>query len=138
MRLNKVTLISREVLIALNRNNEDLALTDAQIEYFLKVQHSLGKILYFDQHGLEKFIIVQPQSLVNILRSFITDEHFWPNDESLRDILGLQSIDFRVIFVFCIYKEDVVVYYTLMLFMILKHFFEAFGQPFSPVNTIFL
>jgi hypothetical protein len=25
--------------------------------------------------------------LVNILRSFITDEHFWPDDESLRDIL---------------------------------------------------
>jgi hypothetical protein len=25
--------------------------------------------------------------LVNILRSFITDEHFWPHDESLRDIL---------------------------------------------------
>ena len=54
---------------------------------FLKAQHSLGKILYFDQHGLEKFIIVQPQSMVNILRSFITDELFWPDDESLRDIL---------------------------------------------------
>jgi hypothetical protein len=49
------------------------------IEHFLKAQHSLGKILYFDQHGLEKFIIVQPQSLVNILRSFITDVqgHFY-------------------------------------------------------------
>jgi hypothetical protein len=56
-------------------------------ECFLKAQHSLGKILYFDQHGLEKFIIVQPQSMVNILRSFITYEHFWPDDESLRDIL---------------------------------------------------
>jgi hypothetical protein len=46
----------------------------------------------FDQHGLEKFIIVQPQSLVNILRSFITDEHFWPDDESLRDILRAMII----------------------------------------------
>jgi hypothetical protein len=87
MRSNKTTLISKEVLIDLNRSNEDLALTDTQIEYFLKVQHSLGKILYFDQPGLDKFIIVQPQSLVNILRSFITDEHFWPDDKSLRDIL---------------------------------------------------
>jgi hypothetical protein len=25
--------------------------------------------------------------LVNILRSFITDEHFWPDDKSLQDIL---------------------------------------------------
>ena len=40
-----------------------------------------------DQHGLEQLIIVQPHSLVNILRSFITDEHFWPDDKSLRDIL---------------------------------------------------
>ena len=87
MRSNKTTLISKEVLIDLNRSNEDLALTDTQIEYFLKVQHSLGKILYFDQHGLEKFIIVQPQSLVNILRSFITDELFWPQEKGLRDIL---------------------------------------------------
>jgi hypothetical protein len=87
MRSHKTILISKEDLTALNRSNEDLALTDTQIEYFLKVQHSLGKILYFDQHGLEKFIIVQPQSLVNILRSFITDVLFWPQDKSLRDIL---------------------------------------------------
>ena len=87
MRSDNTILISKEDLTALNRSNEDLALTDTQIEYFLKAQHSLGKILYFGQQGLEKFIIVQPQSLVNILRSFITDEPFWPNDESLRDIL---------------------------------------------------
>ena len=87
MRSENETLISKEDLTDLNRNNEDLALTDTQIEHFLKAQHSLGKILYFDQHGLEKFIIVHPQSLVNILRSFITDEYFWPNDKRLQDIL---------------------------------------------------
>jgi hypothetical protein len=41
----------------------------------------LGKILYFDQKGLDHFIIVQPQSLVNILRSFITAECFWPDKQ---------------------------------------------------------
>jgi hypothetical protein len=87
MRSHNTTLISKEYLTALNRNNEDLSLTDTQIEHFLKAQHSLGKILYFDQHGLEKFIVVQPQSLVNILRSFITSELFWPQEKSLRDIL---------------------------------------------------
>jgi hypothetical protein len=87
MRSHNTTLISKEDITALNRSNEDLVLTDTQIEHFLKAQHSLGKILYLDQHGLDKFIIVQPQSLVNILRSFITDEHFWPQDKSLRDIL---------------------------------------------------
>ena len=81
MRSDNTTLILKEYLTALNRSNENLALTDTQIEHFLKSQHSLGKILYLDQHGFEKFIIVQPQSLVNILRSFITDEHFWPDDK---------------------------------------------------------
>jgi hypothetical protein len=87
MRSDNTTIISKEDLTALNITNEDLALTDPHIEHFLKAQHSLGKILYFDQHGLEKFIIVQPQSLVHILRSFITDELFWPQEKSLRDIL---------------------------------------------------
>jgi hypothetical protein len=87
MRSDNTTLISKEDLTALNISNEDLALTDTHIEHFLKAQHSLGKILYFDQHGLKKFIFVQPQSLVNILRSFITDELFWPQEKGLRDIL---------------------------------------------------
>ena len=83
MRSDNTTLIAKEDIIALNRSNEDLALTDTQTEHFLKTQHSVGKILYFDQHGLEKFIIVQPQSLVNILKSVITDELLWPQEKSL-------------------------------------------------------
>jgi hypothetical protein len=62
-----MNIISREDLATLNQRNEDLALTVKQIKYFLNDQHSLGKILYFDQHELNNFIIVQPQSLVNIL-----------------------------------------------------------------------
>jgi hypothetical protein len=80
-------IISKEELITLNLRNEDLALNVEQIKYFLNAQHSLGKLLYFDQQGLDHFIIVQPQSLVHILRSFITAECFWPKDEELKDIL---------------------------------------------------
>jgi hypothetical protein len=87
MRLHNMNIISKEELTTLNERNADLALTVKQIKYFLNVQHSLGKILYFDQHGLDNFIIVQPQSLVNILNSFITDELFWPKDKELRGIL---------------------------------------------------
>jgi hypothetical protein len=82
-----MNIISKVELTTLNQRNEDLVLTVEQIKYFLNFQHSLGKILYFDQHGLDNFIIVQPQSLVNILRSFITDEHFWPEDKELKGIL---------------------------------------------------
>ena len=81
LRLHDMNIISKEELITLNQRNEDLALkNDKDIKYFLDVQHSLGKILYFDQPGLDHFIIVQPQSLVHILRSFITAKEFWPNE----------------------------------------------------------
>ena len=87
LRSDNMNIISKEELMTLNQRNEDLKLKDEQIEHFLNVQHSLGKILYLDNQGLDHFIIVQPQSLVHILRSFITDEDFWPKDKELKDIL---------------------------------------------------
>ena len=87
LRLHNMNIISKEELLTLNQRNEDLALTVEQIKYFLNDQHSLGKILYFDQHGLDNFIIVQPQLLVNILSSFITAKNFWPKDKELECIL---------------------------------------------------
>jgi hypothetical protein len=83
-----MNIISKEELMTLNQRNEDLALKDEQIEHFLNVQHSWGKILYFDNQGLNHFIIVQPQALVNILRSFITDKQFWPKEETFNNILS--------------------------------------------------
>ena len=87
LRLHNMSIISKEELITLNERNEDLALTDEQIKYFLNDQHSMGKIVYFDQHGLDDFINLQPQSLVNILRSFITAKCFWPENKELKGIL---------------------------------------------------
>ena len=88
LRLHQMNIISKEELITLNQRNEALELkNDTDINFFLNFQHSLGKILYFDQPGLDHFIIVQPQSLVHILRSFITAEKFWPKDEKMRGIL---------------------------------------------------
>ena len=75
LRLHNINIISKEELITLNQRNVDLKLTDEQIKELLNVQHSLGKILYFDQQGLCNFIIVQPQLLVNIIRSFHTAEY---------------------------------------------------------------
>jgi hypothetical protein len=56
---------------------------------------------------------------------------------SKEDLTALNRSN-RVIFICSIYKEDVIEYYALMLFMILKHFLKVFGQLFAPVNTIFL
>jgi hypothetical protein len=55
LRLHDMNIISKEELMTLNQRNEDLALNVKQIEHFLNVQHSLGKILYFDN---DKHIIL--------------------------------------------------------------------------------
>ncbi|CAG2220165.1 unnamed protein product [Mytilus edulis] len=69
--------------------NDDLALNEPQMEDFLVVQHSLGKLMYYSHPGLNNFIIIHPPALVNILRSIVTDEKFFPEDENLRSILKI-------------------------------------------------
>lgn len=88
MRTKGINLISKEEIQNMNQSNSEFMLSVFNLEEFLRIQHSLGKIMFFDQPGLHNFIVVQPTSMVNILRSFITDEMFWPkNDEQLRRIL---------------------------------------------------
>lgn len=73
-----VNIISREQLLDLNSRNESMILTETQLETFLKVQHSLGKLLYFDVENLRDFIIISPAYLVEVLRSIVTEKQFWP------------------------------------------------------------
>ncbi|CAC5404692.1 unnamed protein product [Mytilus coruscus] len=84
---DNIHIIPKAYLAEANTMNKDLALSDKQLDEFLLTQHALGKIMYFDQPELNNFIILYPPALVNILRSFITDEMFWPKDETLRNIL---------------------------------------------------
>ncbi|CAC5426423.1 unnamed protein product [Mytilus coruscus] len=56
--------------------------------------------MYFNQPELNQFIILYPPALVNILRSFITDEMFWPEDEIRRNILRRMTDTGKI------YKKD--------------------------------
>ncbi|XP_052098003.1 uncharacterized protein LOC127732858 [Mytilus californianus] len=80
-------IISRIELSALNTKNESLILTERQIETFLKVQHSLGKLVYFDVENLRDLIIISPAYLVEVLRSIVTEKQFWPQGERFSLIL---------------------------------------------------
>lgn len=44
----------------------------------MRTQHAIGKLIFFDQDELSQFIIIEPSVLVNALRSFVTDEMFFP------------------------------------------------------------
>ncbi|CAG2188904.1 unnamed protein product [Mytilus edulis] len=91
MKTDERYFVRKSELQKVNLENGDLALTDAQFENFLKIQHSLGKLLYFGEHGIDNFIVVQPSAFVNVMRSFVTDELFWPKDAEIIEILPVLS-----------------------------------------------
>ncbi|VDI26119.1 Hypothetical predicted protein [Mytilus galloprovincialis] len=81
---NKKILTMNE-LNDINKQNDKMALTPAQLKSFLKVNHALGKIIYFDEACLRDNVIIDPVFLVDVLRSIVTDDQFWP--EHLKEIL---------------------------------------------------
>lgn len=83
-----INIISRDQLLALNSKNESMVLSDMQIETFLKVQHSLGKLLYFDLENLRHCIIISPAYLVEVLRSIVREMQFWPKGQMFSRILS--------------------------------------------------
>lgn len=87
MRVTGVQMITKKRILEVNKSNKEFTLSERRVEDFLLVQHSIGKLLYFDEPLLRDFIVIQPTAMVNILRSFITDRMFWPKEESLSRIL---------------------------------------------------
>ncbi|XP_052075482.1 uncharacterized protein LOC127712931 [Mytilus californianus] len=81
-----VNILTIEQLQMFNSQNQSMVLTDNQLETFLKVQHSLGKLLYFDVANLRDFIIIAPAYLVEVLRSIVTEKQFWPKGKQLQSI----------------------------------------------------
>ncbi|XP_052059095.1 uncharacterized protein LOC127699790 [Mytilus californianus] len=100
MRSQNINVITRNQLEYINRLNEDLALTGGQLEDFLRNQDATGKVMYYKQPGLEGFVIIHTPALVNIMRSFITDEMFWPDNAELKEILQ------KLVLTGNIYKSD--------------------------------
>lgn len=83
-----INILSRDELMELNsKNDESMKLSERQMETFLKVQHSLGKLLYFDVENLRDFIIISPSFLVEVLKSIVTEKQFWPKEDGFLSIL---------------------------------------------------
>jgi hypothetical protein len=66
--------------------NDDMALTTAQLNLFLKIAHASGKLIHFDDKDLREYVIVDPAYLIEVLRSIVTEKLFWPKSETLREI----------------------------------------------------
>ncbi|VDI76438.1 Hypothetical predicted protein [Mytilus galloprovincialis] len=78
-------ILAMDELNDMNKQNDKMALTPAQLKSFLKVNHALGKLIYFDEACLKDNVIIDPVFLVDVLRSIVTDEQFWP--DHLKEIL---------------------------------------------------
>lgn len=70
----------------INAANETMVLTQTQLTTFLKVQHALGKYIFFDEGPLNEYVVIDPTYLVEVLRSVVTEEEFWPENRDIRTI----------------------------------------------------
>ncbi|VDH97164.1 Hypothetical predicted protein [Mytilus galloprovincialis] len=87
-RTNGINFLQKEEIKKFNESNPEFMMNETRLEEFLNLQHSLGKVIYIDQPGLQNFIVIQPKAMIKILRSFVTHEKLWPKDYELRVILA--------------------------------------------------
>ncbi|CAC5412533.1 unnamed protein product [Mytilus coruscus] len=75
---DKQKIVTIDELKGMNNQNEIMALDNDELKLFLKVNHALGKLIFFDEAGLRDKVIIDPVFLVDVLRSIVTEEQFWP------------------------------------------------------------
>ncbi|XP_063412277.1 uncharacterized protein LOC134695036 [Mytilus trossulus] len=71
------------------------SLTESELKVFLKFQHAIGKVLYFDEHRLNRHIILSPTHLIDAFKSIVTDRSFCQGDkerEELWDVMGKKGV----------------------------------------------
>ncbi|CAG2204108.1 unnamed protein product [Mytilus edulis] len=66
-------------------------LTDGELKVFLKFQHAIGKILYFDEPGLDTHITLLPTYLIDAFKSIITDKRFCKEEKQKEHLWNLMS-----------------------------------------------
>ncbi|XP_063406280.1 uncharacterized protein LOC134690235 [Mytilus trossulus] len=75
---DKQKIVTIDELKSMNKQNEIMALDNDELKLFLKVNHALGKLIFFDEAGLRDKVIIDPVFLIDVLRSIVTEEQFWP------------------------------------------------------------
>ncbi|XP_063400327.1 uncharacterized protein LOC134684938 [Mytilus trossulus] len=75
-----IPLITMDHMMKINSVQPVRPLTDEELKVFLKFQHSVGRILYFDESGLDQHIILLPTHLIDAFKSIVTDRRFCEGD----------------------------------------------------------
>ncbi|CAC5373896.1 unnamed protein product [Mytilus coruscus] len=92
---HSIPLITLEHLKKINSLQPIRPLSEAELKVFLKFQHSIGKLLYFDEHKLDDRIILSPTLLIDAFKSIVTDRQFCEGDkkrEEIWDAMGKKGV----------------------------------------------
>lgn len=82
-----------EELKRINSGQPDPILTEEELRVFLKCQHLKGRILYFDESGLDQFIILSPTYISVALDSIVTDVSICKGAKLQNGAITKRSID---------------------------------------------
>ncbi|CAG2222122.1 unnamed protein product [Mytilus edulis] len=86
-----MNVITFDDLRKINTQHPIRPLTDAELKVFLKFQHAIGKILYFDEPGLDTHITLLPTYLIDAFKSIITDKRFCKGEKQKEHLWNLMS-----------------------------------------------
>ncbi|CAG2252824.1 unnamed protein product [Mytilus edulis] len=94
-----IPLITLEHLRKINSSQPIRPLSEDELKVFLKFQHSIGKLLYFEELKLDDRIILSPTLLIDAFKSIVTDKRFCKGDrkrEEIWDALGTKGVVSKV------------------------------------------
>ncbi|XP_052080208.1 uncharacterized protein LOC127718253 [Mytilus californianus] len=86
-----IPLITMEHMQTINNVQPVRPLTEEELKVFLKFQHSVGRILYFDEVNLDQHIILAPTHMIDAFKSIVTDRRFCEDDRLRQDSWDLMS-----------------------------------------------
>ncbi|VDI33661.1 Hypothetical predicted protein [Mytilus galloprovincialis] len=90
-----ISLITLDHLQKINSMQPIRSLSETELKVFLKFQHSIGKVLYFDERKLADRIILSPTLLIDAFKSIVTDRRFCEGDkerEEIWDAMGKNGV----------------------------------------------
>ncbi|XP_063417514.1 uncharacterized protein LOC134700071 [Mytilus trossulus] len=90
-----ISLITLDHLQKINSMQPIRSLSETELKVFLKFQHSIGKVLYFDEHKLADRIILAPTLLIDAFKSIVTDRRFCEGNkkrEEMWDAMGKKGV----------------------------------------------
>ncbi|KAL3888926.1 hypothetical protein ACJMK2_001286, partial [Sinanodonta woodiana] len=76
MKASGVKVASFSVIEEINRSSSIKIEDREELEVFLTFQHDIGTILYFNVKGLNDMVVLDPQLMIDALKSLITDHRF--------------------------------------------------------------